>query len=277
MYNQSNEMMMNRPTFILPSQIEGDFDADELSEDMDGVTLRLPRAKIPGGGTLQFELTGENPDEPDYTKSIEGVLMFTHMANTYWPEGSEFDDDAPPLCQSVDGKTGFGTPGGLCQECVLNQFGSDSKGGNGKACKNMRTLYILRSGESMPIQLSLPPTSLKGYNDFVSAAFLSRKRGICAGVIQITLKKMTNGPHDYSVAVFKKLYDFTGEELAAVRELSKGFRMQIKNMNAQRAANHAAIAETVCEYQDAPPTLPDNDSHFTVPGIIDGEREELPA
>ena len=141
MYNQpTNEAMMTRNTFILPAQIEGDFSAEELSEDMDGVTLRFPRAKIPGGGTIQFELTGENPDEPEYTKSIEGVLMFTHLANAYWPEGSEYDDDAPPLCQSVDGKTGFGTPGGMCQDCLLNKVGSDSKGGNGKACKNMRRI-----------------------------------------------------------------------------------------------------------------------------------------
>ena len=149
-------------------------------------------------------------------------------------------------------------------------------GGKGKACKNMRMLYILRSGESLPIQLALPPTSLKGYNDFVSAAFLSRKRGICAGVVQITLKKMTNGPHDYSIAVFKKLYDFTGEQLAAVRELSSAMRMQIKNMNEQRAINHATNAENICEYQDGAPVLPDNDAHF-IPGIIDGERDELPA
>ncbi len=140
----------------------------------------------------------------------------------------------------------------------------------------MRMLYILRSGESLPIQLALPPTSLKGYNDFVSAAFLSRKRGICAGVVQITLKKMTNGPHDYSIAVFKKLYDFTGEQLAAVRELSSAMRMQIKNMNEQRAINHATNAENICEYQDGAPVLPDNDAHF-IPGIIDGERDELPA
>lgn len=82
MYNQpTNDAMMTRVPFILPAQIEGDFSAEELSEDMDGVTLHFPRAKIPGGGTLQFELTGENPDEPEYAKSIEGVLMFTHLAN----------------------------------------------------------------------------------------------------------------------------------------------------------------------------------------------------
>ena len=143
MYTQpTNDAMMTRVPFIMPAQIEGDFSAEELSEDMDGVTLRFPRAKIPGGGTLQFELTGENPDEPEYAKSIEGVLMFTQLANAYWPEGSEYDDDAPPRCQSVDGKTGSGTPGGMCQDCLLNRFGSDSKGGNGRqACE----LFLLNS------------------------------------------------------------------------------------------------------------------------------------
>ena len=71
MYNQpTNDAMMTRNTFILPAQIEGDFSAEELSEDMDGVTLRFPRAKIPGGGTLQFELTGENPDSPSTPRAL---------------------------------------------------------------------------------------------------------------------------------------------------------------------------------------------------------------
>lgn len=276
MYEQNNNAMMDRDMFLFPSQIDGDFSDDELSEDMDGVTLRLPRAKIPSGGMLQFEVTGDNPDEPDYEKSLEGVLMYAHCANVYWPEGSEYNDDTPPLCQSVDGKTGFGAPGGMCHDCMLNQFGSDSKG-NGKACKNMRVVYLLRSGESLPIQLSLPPTSLRGYNDYVSAAFLNRRRGICSGITQITLKKTSSGGHDYSVAVFKKLRDFSGEELAAARAISAGFRMQIKEMNERRAENHAVQAQEICEYQDASTALPDNSDHFMVAGTIDGEREELPA
>ncbi len=76
--------------------------------------------------------------------------------------------------------------------------------------------------------------------------------------------------------MFKKLYDFTGQDLAAVRALSAGLRQQIKSMNEQRASAHAANAENVCEYQEGAPVLPDNDNRF-MPGLIDGEREELPA
>ena len=54
--------------------------------------------------------------------------------------------------------------GGLLNQRVL--FGSASNG-RGKACKNQRTLYLLRSGEFVPIQISLPPTSLTPYNSFL--------------------------------------------------------------------------------------------------------------
>lgn len=73
------------------------------------------------------------------------MILYNHASNAYWPEGKEYDDNEPPLCQSVDGKQGYGEPGGACATCILNRFGSSATG-RGKACKNMRVLYLLRSG-----------------------------------------------------------------------------------------------------------------------------------
>lgn len=87
-------------------------------------------------------MPGDDPEDPDYEKTLKGVIVYNHQAGAYWPEGSEYDDNVPPLCSSVDGKLGIGTPGGSCALCELNKFGTDGKG---KACKNMRHLYILRS------------------------------------------------------------------------------------------------------------------------------------
>ena len=53
----------------------------------------------------------------------------------------------------------------------------------------------------MPIQLSLSPTSIRPYTDFVNASFVSRRRGVCGSVVQIGLKKKSNGKDDYSVAM----------------------------------------------------------------------------
>ena len=63
----------------------------------------------------------------------------------------------------------------------------------------------------MPIQLSLSPTSLRPYSDFVNAAFVARRRGVCGSVVQIGLKKRSNGKDDYSVATFKRPYDGTSD------------------------------------------------------------------
>lgn len=183
-----NETLAERTAFIIPKVSDSKFSSAELADDMDGLQLSFQRAKIPGGGVLQFELPGEDPENPDYVQTLEGVILFNHSANSYWPAGSEYDDNTPPQCQSVDGKVGYGDPGGICEACDYNKFGSDPNGG-GKACKNMRVLYLLRSGEMMPIQLSLPPTSIRPYTTFVNSAFLLRGRRVCSGLVQIGLRK----------------------------------------------------------------------------------------
>lgn len=171
---------------------------------------------------------------------------------------------------------GYGEPGGTCADCVLNQFGSDGNN-KGKACKNMRMLYLLRSGEYMPIQIALPPTSLTPYTRFVNEAFLSRRRKVCTGVVRIGLKKAVSGSHEYCVATFTKIADFAGEDLAHIRAYADGFVAQIKDINAQRAQAGAAASSIIGDGDASHLELPDNGAHFALGAVIDGEREELPA
>ena len=274
---QNNEMMTTatRSSFILPKAVETTFTAEELAEDMDGLQLSFQQVKVPAGGALQYEIPTEDPDNPDYSRTLEGVILFHHPANAYWPESEEGEDDenAPPQCQSMDGKIGHGSPGGLCASCGYNKFGTRGKG---KACKNMRMMYFLRSGEFMPLQISLPPTSIKPFNDFVNRAFLLRRRGVCSAVVQLGLKRMNNGKDDYSVTTFKLLYDFEGHELDQIRKYADQFKEQIKVMLSQRA-ELADAANDVVEVSGASRSLPDNADHFAIGGVIDGEREPLPA
>ena len=277
MYEQTNTMMETKTTFQIPQLLDGDdFTSEDLADDMEGLRLSFTRIKIPGGGHLQFEIPSGNPDVPDYAPYLEGVILYSHNSNAYWPEGSEYDDDQPPLCQSFDGKVGYGEPGGTCADCVLNQFGSDGNN-KGKACKNMRMLYLLRSGEYMPIQIALPPTSLTPYTRFVNEAFLSRRRKVCTGVVRIGLKKAVSGSHEYCVATFTKIADFAGEDLAHIRAYADGFVAQIKDINAQRAQAGAAASSIIGDGDASHLELPDNGAHFALGAVIDGEREELPA
>ena len=271
-----NDSLVERTPFIIPELSDSKFTSAELADDMDGLQLSFQRAKIPGGGVLQFEMPGDDPENPDYEPTLEGVILFNHAANSYWPAGSEYDDNTPPQCQSVDGKMGYGDPGGICEACVNNRFGSDPKG-NGKACKNMRMLYLLRNGEMMPIQLSLPPTSIRPYTNFVNSAFLLRGRRVCSGLVQIGLRKVTSNGFTYSVATFKKLRDFEGEELARICAYADSFRDQIKERLAERANQNEALAGDGVEMGAVSKVLPDNGDHFAIGGVIDGERDRLPA
>ena len=271
-----NEALAERTAFIIPKVSDSKFSSAELADDMDGLQLSFQRAKIPGGGVLQFELPGEDPENPDYVQTLEGVILFNHSANSYWPARSEYDDNTPPQCQSVDGKVGYGDPGGICEACDYNKFGSDPNGG-GKACKNMRVLYLLRSGEMMPIQLSLPPTSIRPFTTFVNSAFLLRGRRVCSGLVQIGLRKGASNGFTYSVATFKKLRDFEGEELAQVCAYADSFRDQIKQTLSERASQNEAQAGDGVERVSASRVMPDNGDHFAIGGVIDGERDLLPA
>lgn len=279
MNTQNNTIAITeREQFLLPSMniTECDFTSDELAEDMDGLQVSFPRVKIPSGGMLQFEIPSDDPENPDYEKNLTGIILCNHDNYAYWPEGSEYDDNTAPLCSSTDGKQGIGEPGGTCATCALNRFGTGSEG-RGKACKNMRMLYLLRSGEYMPIQLALPPTSLSPFREFMNQSFMIRRRATFGSVVQIGLKKMNNGKDDYSVATFRRLYDLEGEELAQARAYATSFKEQIKMMLQQRASTILEQRDTGCDYDVAAELPANSGSQFCIAPPIDGDREALPA
>ena len=270
---QNNTAVDVYQDFILPTALDSDFSSEDLADDMDGLQMTMQRVKIPGGGNLQFEIRSDDPDNPDYERKLVGVILYHHLANAYWPEGSEYDDNVPPFCQSFDGKQGYGEPGGVCAACAFNQFGSTANG-SGKACKNMRQVYLLRSGEYLPLQLSLPPTSLRPFNDFMNLAFVARRRPSYSAIVEIGLKRAESGGYTYSVATFRKVRDLEGEGLAAVKGYAANFKEQVKSLLAQRVENYKSDVESLTG--TAPLELADNGDHFSYPGVIDGERDELP-
>lgn len=276
MTNQNTNTTVEPMQFQLPALVDNTFTSEDLADDMEGLQMSFQRIKIPSGGNLVFEIPTDDPENPNYEKTIEGVLIFHHDSNAYWPEGSEYDDNTAPLCSSVDGKHGIGEPGGSCAVCALNQYGTAAEG-RGKACKNMRSLYLLQSGECVPIQISLPPTSLKPFKNFINQAFLLRRRPSYGSVIQIGLRKENTGGNDYSVATFRLLQNFEGEQLAQIRSYAESFKEQIK-LTLQRRAEMAR------EQMDDGYDLVNENSQTagtTEPlymnQTIDGDREALPA
>lgn len=168
-------------------------------------------------------------------------------------------------------------PGDIVQSGVII---SNSEVGLGsvKACKNMRVLYLLRSGEYMPLQVNLPPTSIKPFKEFLNRAFMLRRRATYGSIVQIGLKRENNGTNDYSVATFKLLQDFQGEELAQIRAYANSFKEQIKLLLQQRAEITEEQRDTGCDYVIEPGAMTNEpaDGHYTV-SQINGDCEQLPA
>lgn len=89
------------------------------------------------------------------------------------------------------------------------------------------------------------------------------------------MKRVDNGSNTYSVATFKKLHDFSGEELAQIKQYADSFREQIKMMLHQRAADTETRSEASEMYEtDVRYSTTENDGHFSISGsnVIDGER-----
>ena len=79
MYNTQNNAWAEQDRFMLPAaRPEGEFTQEELAEDMDGLQMSFPRIKIPAGGALTFEIPSDDPENPDYEKILEGVILFNH-------------------------------------------------------------------------------------------------------------------------------------------------------------------------------------------------------
>lgn len=185
-------------------------DQSAFLEELEGLGVTFDRVKIPSGGGLAFEIPLDD-DEVDTVKEIVGVIVDHHRVNAYWSD-SFSGQGQPPTCSSLDGKLGVATPdsglswaGGenACANCPFNQFGSADDGA-GKACKNMVRLYVLRGGEAFPLMLTLPPTSIRNWGNYLAKRVLARGLRPHQVVTKIGLKReQSRTGIAYSQATFK--------------------------------------------------------------------------
>lgn len=195
----ANEMTL-RNNFLNNAPMD-EFEAEmarEMQEQMQGVQMSYPRAKLPAGGLTVFDCGDENP------KTLTGVILEQHPINAYWSDSNA--TDSAPDCSSADGVIGFNSSGvagptGTCASCPMNQFGSGF-GGRGKACSNKISVFILRDGTDVPTRLDLPATSIKPFHDYLS--WLRQNRLLYSSVVtEISLEQKMMGSNKVAVAKFK--------------------------------------------------------------------------
>ena len=128
----------------------------------------LSRIKVPSGGATNWSVTGPDGEEAA-VKTLEGIIVHTSRRRAYWDNPNPTGD--PPACSSVDCLQGIGDPGGDCDSCQFNQFGSavkpDGTAGRGKACKESRLVFLLRQGATLPEVVAVPAGSLKPVKQYL--------------------------------------------------------------------------------------------------------------
>lgn len=173
---------------------------NELQVSLEGIDFQPIRFKINKDSCTFLDPFGNGHPE------VRGVIIFKHKVRGYWDKAS---DSTIPECGSWDGEIGIVTETGeqkRCADCPYNAWGSgEDEAGNqtrGKACKEMRRLFIALDGYHLPIMISLPPTSIKNLNSHISARITEGIPDIAAETI-ITLTPERGGKYTYAVAQFK--------------------------------------------------------------------------
>jgi hypothetical protein len=216
---------------------------EELS-DMD----RIPfgRVKIAAAAAGVYNILEPGADDEDPVKEFEAVILMSHSCNAYWPDAFGSTDNKNPACASMDGKEGMTQDGEVisCATCPYNQFGSSKAGdGKGKACKNMRRLYLLREGDVLPLVLSLPPSALAAYDKYRTRLSTAGKKSL-AVMTKFTLVKSKNAQGTaYSVPQFEAVSVLPLAEVERVREYAAAMLKSAQNVGITADDYSAAAPE----------------------------------
>jgi hypothetical protein len=157
---------------------------------MKAVAVKTAEVEAPSGGFISFKSGRLNiGDQVMPGDKIECIVV------DYLLHNKHFDTAYNPKVQSSPGCYAFareeenmvasdeaenpqgGEDGAFCGTCPLNEWGSDPKGGRGKACTNSRRLWVLpaavvNSPDKVRVtdflQCDMPATSIKNFSKFAN-------------------------------------------------------------------------------------------------------------
>jgi hypothetical protein len=138
----------------------------------------------------------------------------------------EDEPNSAPVCFSNDGQLGIGQPGGNCLACPNKEWGSAAKG-KGKACRDLRPIFLLQPGDYLPIIVQTSRMSLKKLSAYFT---LLARRGIpyYAAITEIGLAQAQNpGTPVYSVLTFAVKDVVPKEQRQALKHYQQALKLHI--------------------------------------------------
>lgn len=198
----------------------------EIEVSREGATLRPARIKINKDACNFIDPSGQTLDE------LRGVIVFKQKTRGYWIKGA---DDNVPECSSMDGITGVTRDGHErgCANCPMNQWGSgEDEAGQataGKACKEMRRVFFVLPGYQLPAFVSFPPTSLKSFDEYISARLTKGITDVAVETV-VTLTPEKAGKFSYAVGRFKLGNPVEPKEMMRLAKMRSAMQQAAEDM-----------------------------------------------
>ena len=167
----------------------------EAQASTKGLAIDFPRIGYPTSGMKFWQITTPQGEvKPE--KSLKGVVIFHLPSRVYYPS-FETQQGTPPTCVSDDGivpnrARSQEVQSMTCAECPHSQWNT-GKDGRGMACKLRTRVFMLLEGEEIPTLISLPPTAVKPFSQYVVSLLKANiPAGLLGVVTELGLHEETN-------------------------------------------------------------------------------------
>ena len=206
-----------------PDEVTNVMEIIETNLGTAGVQIsQLDKVTVPPGGGKTFAV---NPGDGEIAvQNITGIIVWAPTQNGFWSKPIEEAPNDPPACFSADGITGIGDPGGQCYCCPNKEWGSDFKE-RGKACRDLRPIFLLQPGEYLPIIVQTSRMSIKRLGAYFT---LLARKGIpyYAAITEIGLEQQQRpGTPLYSVLTFAVKEVVPKEQRAALKQYQDALKL----------------------------------------------------
>lgn len=243
MTTESTDLTVEWVEFELPAIGGDDSPLEVIRVNLSGKPLKLndlTKVTIPTGGRTEWDV--ETSRGTTSHKDLIGVIIHNQTTRAFF-QGAYGEGNDRPTCSSNDGITGSPGIDGIvaCAACPMNAFES-AENGKGKACTENENLFLLRSGDPLPIVVRLSPGSLGSWERFIkqlTAEGTRRDRVIIA----ISLEKLKT-QYVFSAATFQAIGFLDDDQFHALRDYSEAF--------IQLTQQQEAPVPFVHHYEDAP-------------------------
>jgi hypothetical protein len=191
--------------------------------------------KTPTGGITSWTVRDLEEGEKQ-VKTIQAIILYQTQRRAYWQVPfAQSGGGSPPDCQSVDMVRGTGHPGGPCDLCPYSQFGS-GQGGIGKACQEVRLLFVLTPEAILPKVIPAKPGSGSRNTPLFNYLVDTADTGYDSILTEFSLQKVSSKQRglDFSQIVAKKMRDLSPTEIAHCQSLAHEMRAAFERVLPQQ-------------------------------------------